>query len=346
MPRLRRPGAQAYTLNALAQGHLYSGRPGRAVPLYRLSNDATLEQDPRGIAIGLANLSEALRISGALRESEAAARHALPTSREFGDTTLESVSLQSLGLTLAARGHTSEGVEALRRSLNLGKLTTAYRPWDLAAMVALWRGDHRGAQKSAQKAITSCETHHFRRGVIRSERLQGAALLGLGDLATAERQLHHALTEAREVDLVEEELQALAALAELRREQGDPEAARELLNDVWESAERGPYPLFHADALNVLAQIERDSAKTDPCRRDAAVEAATKAYGLAWCDGPPFAFHWALKAARAHLKALGAPEPTDLPPYDDSKYEPMPEVEIDPPDEFGSLKRSSSKHDH
>jgi hypothetical protein len=35
---------------------------------------------------------------------------------------------------------------------------------------------------------------------------------------------------------------------------------------------------------------------------------------------------------RANLKALGAPEPSDLPPYDESKYEPMPEVEIDPPD--------------
>lgn len=36
------------------------------------------------------------------------------------------------------------------------------------------------------------------------------------------------------------------------------------------------------------------------------------------------------------MKALGAPEPTDLRPYDESKYEPMPEVEINPPYEFGS----------
>jgi len=70
--------------------------------------------------------------------------------------------------------------------------------------------------------------------------------------------------------------------------------------------------------------------------RAAAAEAATKAYHLAWCDGPPFACHWGLEAARARLKALGAPEPTDLPPYDESKYEPMPEVEINPPDKFGS----------
>jgi hypothetical protein len=39
-----------------------------------------------------------------------------------------------------------------------------------------------------------------------------------------------------------------------------------------------------------------------------------------------------LEAARAHLNALGAPEPSDLPPYDESKYEPMPDVETDPPD--------------
>jgi len=38
-------------------------------------------------------------------------------------------------------------------------------------------------------------------------------------------------------------------------------------------------------------------------------------------------------AARKHLEELGAPVP-DLPPFDASKYEPMPEVEIDPEDEF------------
>jgi hypothetical protein len=99
-----------------------------------------------------------------------------------------------------------------------------------------------------------------------------------------------------------------------------------LLDDVWEAAERGPYVLLHADALNVLAQIERDAGNTAK-----AIEAATLAYRKAWCDGPPFAYHWGLEAARKHLRELEAPEP-DLPPYDESKYEPMPDVEIDPPD--------------
>jgi hypothetical protein len=98
-------------------------------------------------------------------------------------------------------------------------------------------------------------------------------------------------------------------LAELRRRQGDLEAARELLEDAREPAERGPYPLFHADALNALARVERDAG-----RRDAAIAAATAAYRQAWCDGPPFAYHRALEMARMHLADLGAPEPGDMPP--------------------------------
>jgi hypothetical protein len=83
-------------------------------------------------------------------------------------------------------------------------------------------------------------------------------------------------------------------------------------------------PLFHADALNVLAQIERDAGNTDD-----AIKAATKAYQLAWCDGPPYAYHWGLEKAKKHLKELDAPFP-DMPEFDKSKFEPRPEVEIDP----------------
>jgi hypothetical protein len=121
---------------------------------------------------------------------------------------------------------------------------------------------------------------------------------------------------------------ALSALAELRRREGKLGEAHEYLNDIWEAAERGPYRLEHADAMNVLAQLERDAGNTSK-----AIEAATQAYRLAWCDGPPYAYHWGLEAARKHLRELGAPEP-EMPPFDPSKFEPMPEVEINPKDEF------------
>jgi hypothetical protein len=114
----------------------------------------------------------------------------------------------------------------------------------------------------------------------------------------------------------------------VHRQQDDPAKAHEYLDEVWDKCERGPYPLFHADAYNVLAQIERDAG-----RKTEAIDAATQAYQKAWCDGPPFAYHWGLEAAKKHLTELGAPFP-DMPAFDESKYPPMPEVEINPRDEY------------
>jgi hypothetical protein len=42
-----------------------------------------------------------------------------------------------------------------------------------------------------------------------------------------------------------------------------------------------------------------------------------------------------LEKARGLLKELGAEEPL-MPAFDESKFEPMQEVEIDPPNEFGA----------
>ncbi len=42
-----------------------------------------------------------------------------------------------------------------------------------------------------------------------------------------------------------------------------------------------------------------------------------------------------LEKAGRHLRELGASEP-EMPAFDESKFEPMPEVEIDPADEFGA----------
>jgi len=67
--------------------------------------------------------------------------------------------------------------------------------------------------------------------------------------------------------------------------------------------------------------------------------AATNAYTLAWCesisaDGKVcYAYHYGLTNARKHLQELGAAEP-QLPPFDESKFAPLPDVELNPKDEF------------
>jgi tetratricopeptide (TPR) repeat protein len=335
LPRLNSQGSQAFTLSMLAAGYQLSGQPSRAAALFRHANTIDLDREnDNSLSVGLCNLSDTLRLSGALRESESAARLALVSRREQDDGFGEAVSLRFLGLTLAARGLANESGPALQRSLRLFRTQAASQSEGYStshlAQRALWLGEFADALSLANRAWELAHVHSGERDFIRAARTQGEAALGLNDFAAADERLHHALTRARIVNFVEEELYALVALAELRRRQGELGAAREFLDDVWEAAERGPYPLIHADACCVLAEVKRDEGD-----RDEAIKAATKAYELAWCDGPPFAYHWGLERARALLKELGVGEPV-LPAFDESKFEPMPEVEIDPADEFGA----------
>ncbi len=283
----------------------------------------------------LQNLSVALYLSGALYAGECALRQAVTIARQENDGNDETLTLNDLGRALAVRGGFEESAQAFMwaRTLRIPNSSYPSAFFVYLAMAALWAGASHDAQVFAQQARTSSRQERFERMEVHAERLQGEAALALGDLAKAEEYLSHALVRARAVTLVEEELAALVALSELRRRQGQPEAACELLDEVWEAAERGPYRLIHADAYNVLAQIEREAG-----HHEAAVTAATNAYRLAWCDGPPFAYHWGLQQARAHMAALGVPEPV-LPPFDASRYEPMPEVEIEPQKSKGQTGR-------
>jgi tetratricopeptide (TPR) repeat protein len=333
LPRLSQPTQQAFTLNALALAYDFSGQPERASLVSRLALELE-DKENRGhnTSVGLSNLSYSLLLTGALRKSETISSHAIVLTREKSDRFQEAISLNCLGLTLGARGVKRQPESTLKRSLRifvaLSQTQLQGVSSALLAQRVLWIGDSTSALILADRAWKLAHNARFERDFIRAARLQGAAVLGLNNFTKADEHLHHALTRARAVNMVEEEIQALVALAELRRQQKDLKAAREHLDDMWEYAERGPYPLFHADAFNVLTIIERDAGNFA-----AAVEAAMKAYRLAWCDGPPFAYHWGLEAAKKHLKELGAPEP-EMPPFDESKYEPMPEVEINPKDEF------------
>ena len=339
LPRRKRVDGQAFILNALALAYKNSGQPGQAVPLS--FRDLAIDEargELSGVAITLRNLSDALRLSGGLYAAEVAARRALIITREQEDRFGEAVSLQWLGLVLSACGKDVEDM-ALQRSLRIfiGRddvqaegVVNAY-----LAQTTLWRGDYQQAKAYADKAWELAHHRRAERDFIRSALVQGAAALGLGDFDTADERLHHALTRARAVNLVEHELEALIGLAELARQRDNPDEARRLLDDVWEAAERGPYPLYHADAKNVLAQLERAAGNTE-----AAIQAAQEAYELAWCDGIStdgqhyYAYHWGLEKAKAHLDALGATYPK-MPPFDPSQHDPLPEVDINPPgDEY------------
>jgi tetratricopeptide (TPR) repeat protein len=334
LPPLSTARDQSYTLNALGTGYVGGGQPGAALKPFELAEQIDRrEDDQANLAVDLFNMSEALRLSGGLYRAEAATRNSLAISRSLKDSFQEGVSLYTLGLALAMRGHHDEAEIALQHSLRIWidqkhkqfeGLVNAY-----LAQQALWQGRPAAAGPLADRAWQLAGVQRLERDLINAARLQGTAALHMGDWGMADERLHHALTRARGVQLMQEELPALVALAALHRQQKAPEQARERLEEIWEPAERGPYPSFHADALNVLAQLELDTKNTP-----AAIAAATEAYRKAWCDGPPFAYDSGLQKARELLDTLGAPEP-ELPAFDPSKFEPMPEIEVDPDDEFG-----------
>lgn len=332
-PPLDATSDRASAFNELALSYLFSGEPDRAVKLFRRAAEifegGNLFQSA---AVGLINISEALRLSGSLRGAQSAARKALKFSRREEYDYGEACSLYHLGHTFAACGIGLESGLTLQRSLTLF-IAHKMPQWQGVLKAALAErllcfGNPKRALPLAQQAWRLAAVHRLEVDFIRAARLHGSAALALNDLDTASERLEHALTRARAVNRVGEELSTLGTLAELRRRQQDFIPARELLDQMWDLAERGPYPLFHTDALNVLAQIERDEGN-----QEAAIAAATKAYTLAWCDGPPYAYHYGLSNARKHLQDLGAPEP-QLPPYDESKFEPLPDVELNPKDEY------------
>jgi tetratricopeptide (TPR) repeat protein len=321
---------ERYALNALGLGLSGSGQPGRSLLFFRRTV-ALSEEDgsTRDLVTCLDNLSLICYCTGALYAAEASAFRALALVRAETDKLNQCPSLGLIGLSRAARGLV-DGDAALRRSFRIRLLhNQEATEWMMAwlAQSVFWSDNVTAATRFADRAWELSAAQRYEHGIIRAARLQGQAAVALGRVDHAEERLHYALRRAHAANDVEEELPTLTALATLHVHRGETARAREHLDAIWDAAERGPYPLLHADARNVLAEIEMHE-KNVP----AAIEAATTAYRLAWCDGPPFAYHYGLRTARAHLQTLGAPAP-DMPPFDPSKHEPIEEIPIDPEDE-------------
>jgi hypothetical protein len=333
LPALTDEGDQALAINELGLSYQLSGQPGWANPPYRRANELYEQQgDKSSQQTVLSNIGIVLHKTGALREAADTLRQALVLNREVEDPYWEGVSVRELGRVLGTTGDRVLGHVALRRSQHLFAEQGANQSEGVTtanlAERSLWLSNFAQAATLADRAWTLAGAQRYEQDFIHAALLQGQAALGLSDRERADERLHHALTRARAGNLVELELPALIAIAALEGQQGNLADAKARLDDVWEAAARGPYPLHQADAYNVLADIERTAG--NPL---AAMEAAGKAYRAAWCDGPPYAYHWGLETARAHLAALDAPEP-EMPAFDASAFEPLPEVEINPKDEY------------
>ncbi len=341
LPRLTEPVDQSYALNALAAALEGMGRPGGALPLYRLATQIDRDQaNSEGLCDDLSDVSMTNHLVGRLRDAESTALEALVVTRTMGDLVRECWIMAGLHIRLRTRGKIQEAVVALERAARLS--ASANDPDDRGyfdgmssaqrATLAMLEGDPARAERLADRAFELAAVERLEADFIRAARIQGMAALAVGGpdgLSRADERLHHALLRARQVNLIPEELTVLTALADLELARGNLGGARELLQEVWLPAEVGPYLLHSADARVVAARIE--IAAGDP---DQAAKQATEAVRLAWCDGPPFSYHHALTQAEGLLRLLGA-KPPEMERADRGQDSPMPDVELNPADEFG-----------
>lgn len=329
LPALSSKEDQAWTIGALALGYEFSGLPSKAIPLFQREIEIySTSNNLEYLAIGLANLSNSFRSSMKFIRAELVAKKGLILGREIKKYYPEILNLDNLGRILAYRGAYDDAKKALKLEIKLAINKGIKQNEGLSkaflCQILLLAGENQLAKELADEAWELATYERLERDFIRAAYCQGLTALRLNDLNKAEERLHFALKRVRAIQVVEEEIQILIALAEFYLQQNELEKAREQLDDIWDYAEQGPYPILHADALNILAQIEIEAGN-----KQTATKAATEAFQKAWCDGPPYAYHYGLQQAKRLLKELGAEEPK-MPPFDASKFEPMPEVEIVP----------------
>jgi tetratricopeptide (TPR) repeat protein len=323
LPHLSKLSSQAHALGHLARSLKLLGYPAAAVPLYE--RNVTLREHSRKsrvlYCVVFGQLSDVLRLIGRLYDAEVAARRAYINACDIQDRMWQGDSLKWLSAVWATRGLMDQAQDVLARAQAIF-IDQNHKPLQGSVLVrqaqyALWLGAYDQAAEYAAQAFQIGQQINNEHDIMRATRLRGEAAIGLGDWDGAHQQLHTALRQARATTLVEEELPTLIGLARLSQQHGEPDKVRDYLNDVWAAAEHGPYPLFQVDALNLLAQVESDSG-----HHDAAVQAADRAYRMAWLDG--YSYHWGVAAAKAHLTQLKAAVP-DMPPV--IEHDPMPEMD-------------------
>src|SRR5262249_25403882 len=152
-PQLRDLTDQSYTLNAIALALDLSGEPGRARSCYERAVAIEVRQGNRApLASILRNLSDTLRVTGALHAAEAHAFRAVTLTDRVADGFGEGVSLYWIGLLRATRDLPGHDVPP-RRSLQIWRAVSNLQNIGLVsaylAQAALWRGDPSAARPLA-----------------------------------------------------------------------------------------------------------------------------------------------------------------------------------------------------
>jgi tetratricopeptide (TPR) repeat protein len=329
LPRLSYRPHQTWNLLYAAMCCERTGQPRQALGLtegaVRLNRRAG---NPNELAFALIAHAMQCCDAGYLRRAAASALEGVALLETWVDPNWLGIGHRSLGRVLMLCGDVAQADEAFRAAATAYGSSPRFAHgrsvlFVLQAHLCLLRKDFSQALELDRQAAATSRSGSFRREELfatwhRGEVLTNQVLEGAGSrealLREAEACLHEALAGSRRINLMEVEPNVLLSLARWHLARGQLPQSLAHAREALALAEPCDYRLPLTNVQNFLARLSREAGD-----RETAGEHARAAYRLAWCDGPPFAYHWGLEEARAHLNALGLAEPTDLPPPEESE---------------------------
>lgn len=285
--------------------YILAGDPAAALERIRELDKTYIDKEP-DLFLSLKSL--ALCAIGGLAEAEQGARESLAIQQDW-------LVILTLAIVLIRRGQYEDGMSWLsdyRLDIEDEEYEGFFGALDLleSGITALRHYDISLAQAFAEQLGARAAKHGEGQYMIRVQAmsLDAAVAHAQGKHEQAYELLNNALVLARRGRLADSETGLLVQLAEWNITRKRLDDARRNVADAQQLAEHGQLKLRQIDALNMLSRIEHASGD-----HSKATSAATEAYRLAWCDGPPFTYDWGIRQARQNLAALDEPEPTRLP---------------------------------
>jgi tetratricopeptide (TPR) repeat protein len=251
LPRLKKEGAQAFTLVLLANSYSFSGLSRRAVPL--IESQITIREkqsDKKNLATGLGSLAVVQNSIGEINAAESNLQQVIAVGHEINDDFEEAVGQREHGLLLAFRGKFEESEKELAKALEsftkLDKVQSQCLLWICHSFRSLFMSNAEEALKSAIKARELADVYKNERDIILAEYLLGAACLMKRNLVEAEKHLTEALARGRKTNLVDLEPDILLEFAKLRFKQNHKEETLKFAEEALQIADRCEYRLMLA----------------------------------------------------------------------------------------------------
>ena len=236
-------------------------------------------------------------------------------------------SAQWLAYLLGQRGYRNIELEILLRCVSVyaaeriqdEHVVLAYTN---AAKVALDLGQTALAQDLAEQATScACRSNH-ERSKIWADYTRGYLLTETDDEVSGLDLLFGVLSTSRQALYPRAEASCLLQLAHVYQRLNDRQKVQEMLEDVWDPVERGPFAILRIKALVLQARSDFFHG-----RRDQAVLSAKEALSISWSDGAPYCHRQLVDDSQQLLLEMDE-SVHNMKPFLFDDTEPMPPVEV------------------